>query len=185
MDIKDAVEKLSEQSQRDIDADLRRVKAVLRLDEKRDRAQERCDLIARRAKEFSDLVKQTTISARHRAIILQARPGLQRYFDAVDVKQDRLHDLTFGTQSRLSKAIRAEDALTPEDLIPQKWEHLILTPLGEVAPVVWGLYEKLGNIPPAADIDEAVTHLKTAFAELTERLGTVVASLQPSPRERG
>ena len=87
MDIKDAVEKLSEQSQRDIDADLRRVKAVLRLDEKRDRAQERCDLIARRAKEFSDLVKQTPISARHRAIILQARPGLQRYFDAVDVNE--------------------------------------------------------------------------------------------------
>jgi len=117
---------------------------------------------------------ETTIAPADRETILEHRPGLKPWFDAVDQKQAAVDGLVYGEPLRLTLALDHYAQLTPEDLLPRKErnEDFVYTPLGAISPVIWDLYRALGNIRTMADVDEATVHLRTAFRELNERLET-------------
>jgi len=162
-------------------AELQRVKAVLTLDERATRATQHLTALALREPEASALLAETAIAAADATIILEHRPGLAPLFEAVEAKRRRLEDLVLGTTARLTKALARYATLTPDDLTPPPPDLPVRTPLGVFAPVIWRLYEALSTLPSHADVDEALRHLTTAFAELRERLQApaVVPPLQP------
>ena len=76
---------------------------------------------------------------------------------------------------RLQKALDRHKKLTVDDLVPGRTQHFIMSALGEFASAAWSLYEDLGNRTREAEIDEAITHLRTAVQELSDRLQAVAA----------
>ena len=160
-----------------MEKELQREKTVLHLDELAAARQRHMDALAAREPEVAAVFKETTIAPADRTSILQHRPGLQALFDAVDQKRGVVDGLMYGVQSTLARGLDQFKRLTPADIEPRKerGETLLYTPLGTFAPVIWHLYEMLGNVRPLADLDEAIAHLRTALRELTERLATPAA----------
>jgi hypothetical protein len=164
------VSAVAQKAQAEQQAEFDRVKTVLRLDQLAIEAQRHADAIAARASEISALLAETEIPAASRETITGRRPGLAVWFDTLEAKRTALHDVTFATQARLTRGLAVFARLGPADLVPREQEHLILTALGECAPILWRTRETLANVRPLADIDENIAHLKVAFEALSERL---------------
>ena len=172
--IQTTVDAIKARAQQERDAEHQRWKDRLHLDEHAARARQRVTDLAARASEFAAILKEHDIPSADQDAILQAHPGLQPWFDNVHKCARHLRGLTFETQSRLQTALNRHEHLqlndwkTPEGITP------ILHPtLGTFPPAVWEIFQMLSNLRPLADVDEAVKHLKAAFAELSEHLRSV------------
>ncbi len=185
MNIDDLARDVAEQDEaRDLAA-LEREKAKFGFAALDAQAEQRLAYLAGRASEISQILKATAFNADTRAVLVKQYPGRDVYYQRVEDSRDRLRDLTFGAQSRLTRARAALAGLTPSDLLPNKdrneqWLHF--PRWGFIAPRIFAVYAELGkNLAPTADadIDEAVTRLQAAFAELQERLRTIAGHGTP------
>ncbi len=180
MNIDDLARDVAEQDEaRDLAA-LEREKAKFGFAALDAQAEQRLAYLAGRASEISQILKATAFNADTRAVLVKQYPGRDVYYQRVEDSRDRLRDLTFGAQSRLTRARAALAGLTPSDLLPNKdrneqWLHF--PRWGFIAPAIFAAYAEFGkNLSPTveADIDEAITRVETAFEALQARLQAIV-----------
>lgn len=175
MSVKDIVKAARERIQRDEDAELQRVIALLRLPEHAAKAKRHADAIAGRASEIATLLKDHTVDAADEVEILARRPRLDGHFTRLHAALDDVRGQTVDVQGRLKLALGRYDNLSPDDLRPLPNEWLAQTPFGPLSNQIWKLYADLANLRPLVDIDAAIERLKVAHAELLERLKAVAA----------
>ena len=178
--IQETVEAIKQKDIDNAEAELQRVTDLLGLPDLARQAEERMNAIAARATEFHNTIKDTTISATDRELLLAKRPGLALWFEKVAEAQADVRGITVDKQSILARALERYRRLTPADTLPRVEDQgfMVRTILfGEISRYIYrGIYEALGNNRPSdADIDAKIQQLKDRFAELQERLNSVAS----------
>lgn len=171
MDITATVDALKKKIAKDTEDALRQRKDTLGLDAFAAAAEQRVRELAARATEISTVLKKCTIPMNDELTIVAVRPGLQIWFDRVHECERDLRGQTFDVQSRLQTALERFKRLTLDDFaLPIPPALPIHTALGTFPIEMWWLRETLANLHPLCDVDRAITRLRDAFRELSERL---------------